>query len=71
VPDKRPLPVGSGGGASFWRADLVGGVGALECKGVPEFVEFDFVMGIDVCLVGSVSISMGVGPEDAAGYDWE
>ena len=30
VPDSSPLPVGSGGGASFWRAGLLGGVGAFD-----------------------------------------
>ena len=68
VPDKRPLPVGNGGGASFWRAALVGGVGAFDCEGVPEFVEFSFAMGTDVGLLGSVSMSIGVGPDEAVGY---
>jgi len=61
VPERRPLPVGRGGGASFWRAALVGGVGALECDGVPEVVEVVFVIGTEVCLAGSESISIGTG----------
>lgn len=65
VPDKRPLPEGSGGGASFWRTVLAGGVGALDCERVPEFVEFSFAIGTDAGLLGSVSMSMGVGPDDA------
>ena len=46
---------------------MVGGVGAFECEGVPELVELDLVIGIDVCLLGSVSISIGIGAEEAAG----
>lgn len=61
VPDRRPLPVGKGGGASFWRA-LTGGVGALD--GVPALAESVFFMGTDV--LGSESISMGVGPRSGA-----
>ena len=68
VPDNRPLPVGSsGGGASFWRTALAGGVGALDCECVAEAVELDFVMGTDTGLAGSVSISMGVGSDGAGG----
>lgn len=61
VPDRSPLPVGRGGGASFWRAGLVGGVGAFECDGVPEFVEVVFIIGTEAGLVGSESISIGTG----------
>ena len=61
VPDSRPLPAGRGGGASFWRAALGGGVGAFDREGVPEFVEFVFVMGMDACTIGSKSMSIGVG----------
>lgn len=62
VPESKPLPVGNGGGASFWRA-LTGGVGALE--GVPALAESVFFMGTEVR--GSESISMGAGPRGAAG----
>jgi hypothetical protein len=61
VPDKRPLPVGRGGGASFWRAGLAGGVGALECNGVTEFVEVVFIIGTELGLCGSESMSIGTG----------
>lgn len=63
VPDSRPLPVGSGGGASFWRAALTGGVGALEFDGV----EFVFFIGTDVLGATSESISMGAGPSGTVG----
>ena len=45
---------------------MVGGVGAFVFDGVPEFVEFVFVIGTDVGLLGSESISMGTG-DGAAG----
>ena len=61
VPDRRPLPVGNGGGASFWRAGLAGGVGAFELDGVPECVELVFVIGTEACLLGSESMSIGLG----------
>jgi hypothetical protein len=61
VPDKRPLPLGRGGGASFWRTGLAGGVGALVLDSVPEFVELVLVIGIEAGLLGSESMSMGTG----------
>jgi len=73
VPDKRPLPLGSGGGASFCRAGFVGGVGALEWEGVTECVELDLSMGTDIGLLASVSMSMAVGSR-MLGYccgDWD
>lgn len=57
VPERSPLPVGKGGRASLWRA-LTGGVGAFDI--VLALVESVFFMGTEV--LGSVSISMGVGP---------
>jgi hypothetical protein len=62
VPDRRPLPVGKGGGASFWRTGLEGGVGALELEGVAELV---LVMGTDAAFGGSESISIGAGSDGA------
>lgn len=61
VPERRPLPVGKGGGASFWRAGLVGGVGALAFEGVPELVELVLAIGTDAGFDGSESTSIGVG----------
>lgn len=66
VPESRPLPVGKGGGASFWRAGFVGGVGAFEFVGVPLFVEVVFGNDAAAGLGASESISMGAGPVGAA-----
>jgi hypothetical protein len=40
---------------------LVGGVGAFAFEAVPEFVELVLVIGIDVSLLGSESMSIGTG----------
>jgi hypothetical protein len=66
VPESKPLPVGRGGGASFWRAGFVGGVGAFAFASVPLVAELTLdavaVTGFD----DSVSISIGAGPVGAA-----
>lgn len=68
VPESRPLPVGKGGGASFWRAGFVGGVGALEFTGVPLAVELAFGAGAGAAagFGASESTSIGAGPVGAA-----
>ena len=62
VPERRPLPAGRGGGASFWRAGLEGGVGALELEGVAELV---LAMGTEAAFGGSESISIGADSDGA------
>lgn len=58
VPDRSPLPMGSGGGCSLARAGFVGGVGAAEFDALPES---DFFSGAVLRAVSfSESISMAL-----------
>lgn len=62
VPDSSPLPVGSGGGASFWRWGLPGGVGAAEWVPALESV---FFIGSDCLGAEFISLSISMGMEES------
>lgn len=66
MPESKPLPVGSGGGASFWRIGFAGGVGAFELAGVPLAVGLAFTAVATIAFVASESISIGEAPVGTA-----